>query len=84
MQVALERGLVSPLRSRRSSLRLSADDLDNSLGSLTASHMLPMTGMEASTDSFNKEVYRKKDAESNNDLAAVILDPIGSDPIRSK
>ena len=86
LQVALERGLVSPLRSRRSSLRLNADDLDNSFESSTASHMLPLTGIEANADShwLNKEVYKRNDVESTKDTAAVILDSIGPDPIRSK
>lgn len=87
MQVALERGLVSPLRSRRSSLRLNADDLDNSFESSTASHMIPLTGIDAGTDAqrLNKEGYKRNDAGSSNDTAAaVILDSLGPDPIRSK
>lgn len=86
IQIALERGLVSPLRSRRSSLRLSTDDLDNSFESSAASYMLKLTGMDDNADSerLKKEVYTRKDAESTDDAAVVILNPIGPDPIRSK
>jgi hypothetical protein len=57
-QIALERGLVSPLRSRRSSARLSYEEIENALSDVEI--ILPK---KIETEDFESDCYHRKKVE---------------------
>ena len=89
MKIALERGLVSPLRSRRTSPRASDLYAESSYEGPETSHILNRNEAESDTEPRDRHISddrRKEEAEEDeaDEAAAALMEAMNLSPNNSK